>query len=112
MSESEFLAMAEAAINAIEIGMERAGEAAAHGRVDWFRVCDYLAAAPDPAHSKAFVAPQPASDHLSVLATLRLCEEPPDEPDNHAPVRTALRYLGNRTDQLDYARALALGSAT
>ena len=28
MSESEFLAMAEAAISAIEIGMERAGEAA------------------------------------------------------------------------------------
>lgn len=58
--------------------------------------------------SKAFVAPQRASDHLSVRATLRLCEEPPDVPDNHAPVRTALRYLGNRTDQLDYARALAL----
>jgi hypothetical protein len=58
--------------------------------------------------SKAFVAPQRASDHLSVRATLRLCEEPTDVPDNHAPVRTALRYLGNRTDQLDYARALAL----
>ncbi len=29
-------------------------------------------------------------------------------PDAKAPVRAALRYLGNRTDQLDYARALAL----
>jgi hypothetical protein len=84
------------------------GEAAAHGRVDWFRPCHYLAAAPDPAPSKAFVAPQPASDHLSVLATLRICEEPPDEPETHSPVRTALRYLGKRTDQLNYARALAL----
>ena len=90
------------------MGAGPVGEAAAHGRVDWFRLCHYLAAAPDPAHSKAFVVPQPASDHLSVLATLRLCEEPPDEPDNHSPVRTALRYLGNRTDQLDYARALGL----
>ena len=84
------------------------GEAAAHGRVDWFRLCHYLAAAPGPAPSKAFVAPQPASDHLSVLATLRLCEEPPDVPETHSPVRTALRYLGKRTDQLNYARALAL----
>jgi hypothetical protein len=29
-------------------------------------------------------------------------------PDENAPVRAVLRYLGNRTDQLDYARALAL----
>lgn len=81
--------------------------------VDLFHVCDYLAAAaPDPAHTKAFVAPLRealrASDHPSVLATLRPREEPSDVPDEKAPVRAALRYLGNRTDQLDYARALAL----
>ena len=87
----------------------------AQGRytVDLFHVCDYLAAAaPDPTHAKPFVAPLRealrASDHPSVLATLRPREEPPEVPDENAPVRAALRYLGNRTDQLDYARALAL----
>ena len=81
--------------------------------VDLFHVCDYLAAAaPDPAHAKAFVAPLRealrASDRPSVLATLRPRAESPEVPDENAPVRAALRYLGNRTDQLDYARALAL----
>ena len=74
--------------------------------VDLFHVCDYLAAAaPDPTHTKAFVAPLRealrASDHPSVLATLRPREEPPDVPDENAPVRAALRYLGHRSDQLD-----------
>jgi len=81
--------------------------------VDLFHVGEYLAAAaPDPAHAKTFVAQLRealrANDLPSVLATLRPREEPPEVPDAKAPVRTALRYLGNRTDQLDYARALAL----
>jgi len=81
--------------------------------VDRFHVCDYLAAAaPDPAHTKAFVAPLGealrASDHPRVLTTLRPRSEHHDVPDPNAPVRAALRYLENRTDQLDYARALAL----
>lgn len=86
----------------------------AQGRytLDLYHGCDYLtAAAPDPAHAKPFVEPLRealrASDHPSVLATLRLREEPPDCLDENAPVRAALRYLGNRTEQLDYAYALA-----
>ena len=86
----------------------------AQGRytLDLYHACEYLAAAaPDPAHAKAFVAPLRealrASDHPSVLAALRPREEPPDCPDEKAPVRAALRYLGNRTEQLDYAHALA-----
>ena len=80
--------------------------------VDLFHVCDYLAAAaPDPAHAKPFVAPLRealrASDHATVLTTLRPRTEPPDCPDEHAPVRRALRYLENRPHQLDYAYALA-----
>lgn len=80
--------------------------------LDLYHGCDYLAAAaPDPAHAKPFVEPLRealrASDHPSVLATLRPREEPPDCPDEKAPVRAALRYLGNRTEQLDYAYALA-----
>ena len=40
------------------------GEAAAHGRVDWFRVCDYLAAAPDPASQcqQTFMLDKPLRD--------------------------------------------------
>ena len=86
----------------------------AQGRytLDLYHGCDYLtAAAPDPTHAKPFVDPLRealrASDHSSVLATLRPREEPPECLDEKAPVRAALRYLGNRTDQLDYAYALA-----
>ena len=80
--------------------------------VDRFHVYEYLAAAPDPANTKGFVAPLRealrASDRPSVLATLRPRSEHHEVPDQNAPVRAALRYLENRTDQLDYARALAL----
>ena len=67
--------------------------------LDLYHACDYLAAAaPDPAHAKLFVEPLRealrASDHPSVLATLRPREEPSDCPDEKAPVRAALRYLG------------------
>jgi hypothetical protein len=86
----------------------------AQGRytVDLYHVCEYLAAAaPDPAHAKGFVDPLRealrAGHHAEVLATLRTREEPADCPDEKAPVRAALRYLGNRTEQLDYAYALA-----
>lgn len=86
----------------------------AQGRytLDLYHGCASLtAAAPDPTHAKPFVAPLRealrASNHPSVLATWRPREEPPEIPDEKAPVRVALRYLGNRPDQLDYAYALA-----
>jgi len=86
----------------------------AQGRytVDLYHVCEYLAAAAsDPVHAKTYVAPLRealrASRHVEVLATLRTREEPADCPDEKAPVRAALRYLCNRTEQLDYAYALA-----
>ncbi|MBI3884983.1 MAG: ISKra4 family transposase, partial [Opitutae bacterium] len=88
----------------------------AQGRytLDLDHACDYLAAAaaaPDPARAKPFVEPLREalrrSEHPSVLAALRLREEPSDCPDEQAPVRAALRYLGHRTAQLDYAYALA-----
>ena len=82
--------------------------------LDLYHVCDYLAAAaPEPAAAKLFVAPLReslrASEHPTVLATLRPRAEPPECPDEQAPVRAALRYLGNRPEQLDYAYALAHG---
>lgn len=57
--------------------------------VDRFHVCDYLAAAaPDPAHTKAFVAPLGealrASDHPRILTTLRPRSEHHDVPDPNA----------------------------
>ena len=80
--------------------------------LDLYHACEYLAAAaPDPAHAKGFVEPLRealrASDHATVFAALRPREEPADCPNEKAPVRAALRYLGNRTEQLDYAYALA-----
>ena len=86
----------------------------AQGRytLDLYHACDYLAAAaPDPAHAKPFVAPLlealRASNHPAVFAALRPRAEPPEFPDDRAPVRAALRYLENRPEQLDYASALA-----
>lgn len=86
----------------------------AQGRytLDLCHVCGYIAAAaPDPLTPKPFVATLRealrASDQLSVFAALRPRAEPPECPDEQAPVRAALRYLGNRTDQLDYAYAIA-----
>jgi len=82
--------------------------------VDLYHVCDYFAAAaPDPANTKPFVATLRdwlrANDLAAVFAELRPRAEPPEVPDEQAPVRAAIRYLTNRTEQLDYARALALG---
>lgn len=42
-----------------------------------------------------------------MLATLRPRAEPPERPDEQAPVLAALRSLGNRPGQLDSAYALA-----
>jgi hypothetical protein len=44
-----------------------------------------------------------------VIAELASRREPPDRPDEAAPVRLAHRYLSNRPDQLDYPAALAAG---
>ena len=85
-----------------------------HGRytLDLFHVCDYLAAAaPIPAASAEFVASH--RQHLregrteQVIAALAARREPPDQPDELAPVRQAHRYLSRRRDQLDYPAALA-----
>jgi len=102
--------------------------------VDRFHVCDsFTAAAPDPAHAKDDVSPlrerqKPstlrrskhahakddvtplrealrANDSAQVLAALRPRTERPKISDPQAPVCAALRYLENRSAQLDYAYA-------
>lgn len=84
--------------------------------VDFFHVCDYLAAA---AKSGAPDAPRTwlelqkkrlkTNDSDLVLAALSEAQEPVTVPDADAPVRACHRYLSNRLDQLDYQGALLQG---
>ena len=76
--------------------------------VDLFHVCEYLAtAAPEPAHTKAFVAPLRAalraSDHPRILATLRPRAEPHDVSDQKCPGtrRAALSGQSHRPIRLN-----------
>jgi hypothetical protein len=48
-------------------------------------------------------------DHQKVIDALQEHLEPIETPDEEAPVRNGHRYLTNRTQCLDYPRALALG---
>jgi hypothetical protein len=84
--------------------------------VDFFHVCDYLAAA---AKHCAPDAPQTwlelqkkrlkTNNSTLVLAALSDAQEPATAPDADAPVRACYRYLSNRLDHLDYQSALAKG---
>ena len=82
--------------------------------VDLFHVCDYLAPASKVCASdsaKDWLQSQKtrltAGGASEVIAALKLHLEPASVEDEQAPVRSALRYLSNRIDQLDYPRALA-----
>jgi hypothetical protein len=80
--------------------------------LDFWHLCDYLAAA------AAVVADAPAAwmtekktwlkanRWSDVLDALRSSVEPDDVADAAAPVRACVRYLSNRTHQLDYQGAL------
>jgi hypothetical protein len=82
--------------------------------VDLYHVCDYFAAV-WPAERESVRLHR---DHLKagaleeVLAALRAREEPRELRDEDAPARSALRYLQNRREQLDYPAALAAGLPT
>jgi hypothetical protein len=84
--------------------------------VDFFHVCDYLAAAAKdcaPDASRTWMELQKkrlkTNDSALVLAALSEAQEPTTVPDADAPVRACHRYLSNRLDQLDYQGALARG---
>jgi Uncharacterised protein family (UPF0236) len=85
---------------------------ARHGTylVDFFHVCEYLAAAA-PAAQPDWLDTQKqrlrTNQLAAVLAALAARQEPLACPEENAPVRAAHRYLSNRSDQLDYAAALA-----
>ncbi len=83
--------------------------------VDFYHVCDYLAAAakvcdPDPS---AWLERQKnhlkANRSAEVLAALEPHQEPSEVDDSAAPVRNAYRYFFNRPTQLDYQGALQQG---
>jgi hypothetical protein len=94
--------------------VERTLGAQATYLVDFYHLCDYLAAAaavvaaPEPAgwltEKKSWLK---ANRWSEVLDTLRPWREPDDVADAAAPVRACIRYLSNRTGALDYHRALA-----
>jgi len=84
--------------------------------VDFYHVCDYLAAAAkicEPNDSKAWIEIQKKllknNDYQLVIENLSPHLESDEIQDSHAPVRACRRYLSNRTDQLDYKSAIEKG---
>ena len=83
---------------------------------DYYHVSEYLAEAAPSCRAQA---PErwrrTQQDRLKrgaltkVIDALAEHREPPDTPEESAPVSNAHRYLSNRTDCLDYPRALRLG---
>jgi len=86
--------------------------------VDFFHVGDYLSAAAQSiamqqAEQQAWLNLQKErlkTDGLNALLNeLQANLEPPDAPEELAPVRRCWRYLSQRQDQLDYASAISQG---
>ena len=85
--------------------------------IDFYHVCEYLAAASQSCALKE--TPKRWSGRQAkllkkgkankVIANLEKHLEPEDTRADEAPVRAAWRYLTNRIDHLDYPRAIALG---
>jgi len=79
--------------------------------IDFFHVCEYLAAARSTAgtHNRWLEVQKnrlKTGQVERVLKALRPSCEPAEIEDEHAPVRTALRYIENRMEQLDYKAAI------
>ena len=89
----------------------------AQGRylIDFYHLCDYLAAASkscatDPqAWYEAKKTRMKAGANAEVLNALAPHLEPPEVEDKDAPVRACHRYIRNRPGQFDYPCALAAG---
>jgi hypothetical protein len=84
--------------------------------LDFYHVCDYLAAAAEViASQNKSVWMEEKKDWLKdnrwkdVLHSLRPFLEPIPTPDSEAPVRVCFRYLSNHSHLLDYRGALAAG---
>jgi hypothetical protein len=84
--------------------------------VDFYHVCDYLAAAAKvcaPNDNKVWMENQKNllknNDYKIVIDNLKPHLEGDEIQDSHAPVRACHRYLSNRTGQLDYKGAIEKG---
>ena len=92
--------------------MERLFGAKGSYLIDFYHLCDYLAAASkscakDHEGWLAIQKKRMKSDQFeNVLAELTIHQEPSSVADKGAPVRACLRYLKNRPDQFNYAKAL------
>ena len=82
--------------------------------LDFYHVSEYLAAAAPscrPSDTKGWLRTQQKrlkrGAFEQVLETMREHEESAQTPEEQAPVRTAIRYLSSRREQLDYKSALA-----
>lgn len=96
--------------------VERVFGAQAHYLVDFYHLCDYLAAAAKRcAPGQAQIWFEQQKQHLKtghvqhVLDSLQPHLEPEAVPNTEAPVRACHRYLTNRLEQLDYPAALEAG---
>jgi hypothetical protein len=84
--------------------------------VDFFHVCEYLAAASktcEPGNPQEWTKTQKSflknNEHTVVIKNLADHLEAQEVQDEKAPVRACHRYLSNRTDQLDYKGAIEKG---
>lgn len=83
---------------------------------DYYHVSEYLAAAAPSCQTQAPERWRRTQQErlkrgalAKVIDALAEHVEPPDTPEEGAPVSNAHRYLSNRTECLDYPRALRLG---
>jgi hypothetical protein len=81
--------------------------------IDFYHLCDYLAAASKlcaPDHPSAWLEEQKQrmkeNNTFDVLNALKPHREPDSVPDKDAPVRKCYRYIKNRPGQFDYKGAL------
>ena len=81
--------------------------------IDFYHLCDYLAAASKlcaPDHPSAWLEEQKQrmkeNNTFDVLNALKPHIEPDSVPDKDAPVRKCYRYITNRPGQFDYKGAL------
>jgi hypothetical protein len=84
--------------------------------IDFYHICDYLAAAAKacaPMNEKVWLDKQKdllkQNDYQSVLGELESFLEADTIEAQNAPVRACHRYIKNRPHQLDYKAALAQG---
>lgn len=78
--------------------------------VDYYHLCEYLAAAAQSLGGRPFLeAQQTAMKEGRVDEVLKLLEshrEAVDIPDEQAPIRACWRYINNRPGQFNYAKAI------